>query len=161
MCALTVCRVSVLCCAVICCVVWQAVPGEDGEGAIPDRDQRPTGPAVRDAWWARLGEEGSCWWREGHYYGGKAQYSFTQWINGNNFLLTPVKLIEHVADAMDLLSPFAIGLVIKHTDGLWSVLFCKRLYRRSCLQKHYVVYLEFYFVIFQVIYILSCFPKLS
>lgn len=41
--------VEFLHCNVTCYVVYQAVPGEDGEGAVPDRDQRPAGPAVRDA----------------------------------------------------------------------------------------------------------------
>lgn len=35
----------VLTCRVLC----QALPGEDGPGTVPDRDQRPAGPAVRDA----------------------------------------------------------------------------------------------------------------
>lgn len=43
----TICRVPY--CLLTCRVICQALPGEDGEGAIPDRDQRPAGPAVRDA----------------------------------------------------------------------------------------------------------------
>ncbi len=75
-----------LCCVVTCFVVCQAVPGEDGEGAIPDRDQRPSGPAVRDAWWARLSQEVSLWWRERRHYSGTAQCLLSSRRRKNNFV---------------------------------------------------------------------------
>lgn len=55
-----------------CPTFHQAFPGEDGTGAIPDRDQRPAGPAVRDARRARLGQEVGQRRRERWHYGGKA-----------------------------------------------------------------------------------------
>ena len=67
--------VGFLHCDETCSVLGQTVPGEDGEGAVPDRDQRPAGPAVGDARRARLGQEVSRRWRERHHDGGNAQCS--------------------------------------------------------------------------------------
>lgn len=61
-----------LLCGVTGCVLGQTFPGENGEGAEPDRDQRPSGAAVRDARWARLSKEVCCsWWRKRRHYGSK------------------------------------------------------------------------------------------
>lgn len=82
-------------CVCVCAYVWyvkvfnfdvalvcQAVPGKDGKGAVPDRDQRPAGPAVGNAWRAWLSEEDSCWWRERHAYSGNTRCSLSvRWQN--------------------------------------------------------------------------------
>lgn len=61
----------------VCALSWyfvffQALSGEDWKGAIPDRDQRPAGPAVRDARWTRYSQEISRWWREDCHDGGNS-----------------------------------------------------------------------------------------
>lgn len=66
-----ICIVPVLWYVVVC----QAVSGEDWTGAIPDRDQRPAGPTVRDARWTRHGQEIGLWWREDRHDGGNAPFT--------------------------------------------------------------------------------------
>lgn len=69
-----------------CSACRQAFPGEDGAGAIPDGDQRPAGPAVRDARRARLGQEVSQRWGERRHHGGKTSSSGKKKISVVNHL---------------------------------------------------------------------------